>query len=331
MKKKSPLDYSHFILIIFIIFFICIMIFFLFINSIHYIEVTGIIKPLNYQIITPINSGVIKNIYFNDGDYVKVGDLVVEMEDIDYQIQIKNYRIEKEKLILLNERLQKESEIFENRINTNKKIRIRKTEEMHVRKSCGSISEIEYHDTLNKLEIDELNEKFEGIKYNYEVEENIKKIESIENNITHLEMMINKTKIYSKLYGIIIDIDDSVKVGGFFESGIIIQKIYSNNTIYAEVYIPEKNIPKVDLNQKAKIFMTSLPYTKYKVFTGQLEDLKKSSDKSIYIGKIEIFDPFFKIKSINELKTKELMFGMSLKARINVGRESLIKKFLGLD
>jgi len=331
MKKKSPLEYSHFLLVSMTFIFICIVIFFIFINSIHYIEVNGIIKPLNYQTITPIHSGIIKNVYFKDGDTVNIGDLVLEMDDSEYKIQIENYTIEKEKIILYNKKLSTEIELLGDKNVIDKKIRDRKKNGVIIRYNAGDISEVEYNNAINNMELEELEEIIKKVNIENEIEQNIKRIESVDINIKLLQNNIDKSKIYSRLNGIIIDSSDSIKLGGYYEYKDIIQTIYSNNAIYAEAYIPEKHIPKVELNQKAKIFITSLPYTKYKVFSGELKELEKSSDKSVYVGKIEIFDPFFKIKSINELKTKELMFGMSLKARINVGKENLIKIFLGLE
>jgi len=84
-------------------------------------------------------------------------------------------------------------------------------------------------------------------------------------------------------------------------------------------------------------------YTKYKVFKGKLMSLKKTTSMtgstssiingggSYYIGKVQIEDPFFEIKDEKEIRSKSLIFGMTLKGKIVVGKSNLINRLLNLE
>jgi len=331
MIKKDPLSYLKTIFILVLALLIIVLTAFILMNNVDYIEVSGEIKPLEYQIVTPVLSGVIKKCVFRDGDIVKYGDVVLEMDSREYKLQLASL-ISKKELILLKIKALKESialfleekSLFSNKTK-------RDFQELDIKRQNEIISESEYNNEVYKLKSEELakNEKF--LKLKNDLEQSCKELNSILAEIESLRDKIDKCKIVSRIDGIIIDEDSRIKEGVYYNSGEVVQKIFANSAIYAEVAIPEKKVIKVEINQKVRLFVDAVPYTKYRTFDGRLISLKEAKSPYLtnsFMGEVLIEDPFFKIKSINDIKTKKLFFGLKLRARIYTGRSSILDYFL---
>jgi membrane fusion protein (multidrug efflux system) len=53
-----------------------------------YIEAVGTLKPFDSTLISPEVDGIIRNVYFYEGDYVKKGDLLAEIADTDFKLDL---------------------------------------------------------------------------------------------------------------------------------------------------------------------------------------------------------------------------------------------------
>ena len=342
--KRNPLKYSRWIIISFVLMLLSLIIFFVVMYSIEYVEADGIIKPIDYQLIAPKIAGIVKKIYFKDGDVVKNGDLLAELESKDFEFQITNSQNGKEKL----ESLIKYQEYNLYLLLEKQKLTIAKRDKEFsdniLKKQNGIITEKEYNEFIYQKNLTEISEKSEISSLNNEIKQNKLKLDSIIKNIEYNKDLIDNCKIYSQLDGVVIEEDNTLKESRYFTAGQQIFYVFSDTNVYAEVNIPEKKIPKIELNQKVKLFITALPWTRYKVFKGVLVSVKKTTPSvantqttvqntktNFYIGKIEITDPYFKIKSQENIRNKKLIFGMTLKAKISVGKSNLIKKLLELE
>ena len=53
-----------------------------------YIETVGTLKPFDSTLISPEVDGIIKNVYFDEGKFVKKGDLLAEIIDTDFKLDL---------------------------------------------------------------------------------------------------------------------------------------------------------------------------------------------------------------------------------------------------
>ncbi len=327
MAKKNPLKYLKFILAAVLSVFVCAVTVFLIINNVDYIEVEGEIKPVEYQIISPKISGIIKKCFYKDGDSVRKGSVVMEMDDREYELDLEALSDKKALQSMKIDSLKGKLNLYtrERSLFTGKMYK--DLSDLKIKRDNDIISQSEYEDEVYKLKEEKLSQDDRVMSVENDFTQLSKEMDSISTEIDSMKDKIDKCSIYSLLDGIIVDEDSRIKEGVYYNSGDVIQKIYANNDAYAEVYIPERKIIKVELNQKVKLFVDAVPYTKYKTFDGRLVSLKETKDKdtsSGYTGKVLIEDPFFKMKNINDIKTKKLLFGLKLRARLYTGKRSLL-------
>ncbi len=321
--KREPLKYLKVIFITVILLFITVLTTFILINSIDYVEVRGEIKPLEFQDITPKISGIIKKCYFKDGDPVNAGNLVLEMDSKEYKLSLASLSSKRELLLSRNNFLKSDMELFlmERSLFLNK---LKKDlNDLNIKKNNEMISQKEYDNEIYKLEVEELSGRERLLTFENDLKQSAREMDSISADIDTIKDKIDKCRVESQIDGIIVDEDSRIKEGIYYNSGEIIQKIFGNNSVYAEVYIPDRKVIKVEINQKVKLFVDAIPYSKYRTFEGRLVSLKETKTRNRtegYIGKVLIDDPFFKIRNINDVQTKKLFFGLKLNARIYTGK-----------
>ncbi len=321
--KKEPLKFLKVIFITIILLFIAVMTTFILINSIDYVEVRGEIKPLEYQDITPKISGIIKKCYFKDGDPVYPGNVVLEMDSREYELSLASLDSKRELLITKSnflksgmELMSRERTLLLNKLKND-------LNDLDIKKNSDIISQKEYDDEVYKLRIEEISGREKYLALESEMKQSARELDSISADIESIRDKIDKCRVVSRIDGIIVDEDNRIKEGTYYNSGEIIQKIFAGNSVYAEVYIPDRKVIKVQINQKVKLFIDAVPYNKYRTFDGRLVSLKETKTKDQqkgYIGKVLIEDPFFKIKTMNDEQTRKLIFGLTLNARIYTGK-----------
>ena len=340
MKKKEPTAYAHLATIIFVAIFLCIMTVFVFLYSTNYVEVEGVVKPGEYQLITPRISGVLKKKHFKDGDPVSKNDLLIEMESENYINELHKLEIEKTILadyILFQEKRKK-------LLHHERQIQTRKTNyELYSLKAARGykISEKDYQEKIAQIKLSKLSLEKDYLFLENNLETNRNKLKSLLIDIAETRQKIAYCKVHSEINGIIIEDDDCIKEGRFFSEGDKIQEVYSNMDIFAQLYIPESKIAKIRLGQTVKLYVTAIPYTKYKVFEGKIISLKETTSnltdnsqlrkKAFYIAKVQIDSPYFKMKDKKNFEIKKLIFGMTLKAKINIGKTTFLYRFIDFE
>jgi multidrug resistance efflux pump len=114
MIKKDPLKFNKIIMMLLIVFISIIGYLFLTMDNNDYIEVSGEIKPIVNQIVAPEISGIVKKIYFHDGDMINKGDLLLELNNKDLLFQLSYNKKKMDSIIL-----KKENELKYPDLNTN--------------------------------------------------------------------------------------------------------------------------------------------------------------------------------------------------------------------
>jgi len=321
-------------------FFVILILTFFIIISIEYVDITGEIKPIEFQLIQPKIEGVLKKKYFKEGDLVKKGDTLIEM-DSAYNSDEMN------KLIIEKDSLTKQTGYHEK--NKKNLLEMQRINKLKGEKDLADlklqigvlISERDYQKKAYDFQYLLLEDASRILSLNNEITQNKNKVTQLEFQIHQLQDNINNSKIYAQTDGLIIEDDDSIKEDSIYSPGVQIQKLYPNGKVYAEIKIPEGKIAKIEVNQNVILYVTALPFIQYKVFKGKLVSLKKTtlnvqasilnSNQGFYLGKVVIDDPYFEIRNENDFKIKSLLFGMSLNGKIAVGKTNLVNKLLGLQ
>jgi len=297
------------------------------------VEVNGVIAPYEYQEISPLVDGVLKTKRFVDGDLIRKNDTVIEIDsdNLQKQLSLKEIELKRiEKLISISEQ---KLDLMKKRIEIQKFQEEKDFTNAGFKYKNGIITKMEYEYIYTSKEVKKLSYEKDLIDSDFEIDNYKNQKYSIELEIKDIQKKINQCVVSSDINGLIVEKDDTIKENKYYTPKDVILSIYSTGKIYAEVMIPEGNISKIEAGQPVKIFINSLPYTKYKVFTGTLVMIKKTTDKTsgFYTGKVEIHDPYFELKDRKDLKEKKLIFGMTLRGKIEVGKLSLIKKFMGIE
>lgn len=333
MKKRGPLDFSRMVTTIFIISFFIIFALFFIIFGVDKVKVKGVIKPLTFQLVTPKVQGNINKIHYRDGDMVKKGALLVEIDDRDFKQELSNREIERERVSLEAERQQAQLKLLENKSELLSDKREQDLFYLNVQKDLKTISKKQYNERIVGSKLEKLNSEHELSNAGYALKSSLLRLKELDLEIERLKEKLENCRIYSLIDGIVLEENDDLKEGRTLSPGEQIQMVYSSQKVFAELSIEEDDISKVEPGQEVKIYVTGLPHRKYKVFGGKVQRLQRVKRDKVqyYKGIVEVDDPYFTIKSNNELQTRRLLYGMTLRAEIIVGKKSLIKKFLKID
>jgi multidrug resistance efflux pump len=330
---KQPLKYFPLISASYLFLVLLVLTGFLIINSTDYVEVSGTISPLEFQVIAPLYNGILKQKFRQDGDIVHAGDPLIQIDPSEL-LQNKQIR-EMEMMNLKNmDQLQvrKKSILDQDYDFFNKKI-TQDRFSLNQKLKNNVISRFDYNSQLYSIEKDILNRQLEIENLTYEINQNRNVIQMKEVDLQELNKKIDRSTIYSLMDGIVVENDDTIKEGRFYTTADTIMTVYSAKEIYAKVEIPENSISKIETGQKVTILVNAIPYTRFKTFRGSIREFNKVTKNSrpVYVGLITIDDPYFEIKNNEELKKRKLVFGMSMKARINTGKIKLFNKMMGVD
>ncbi len=343
MFIKKPLKFFlHLIIIIFLTCFLFIVVLFFILNR-DFIEVPGEVKPDQYQVVKTKIAGILKKKYFKDGDTIKKGDLLIEIDVKEYENKLSLLQAENEIFLSKIDNEKNNIKLKKKKINIVKEKNKKEIKDLKFKKANNIITLKELNNLIMEFKIQEIDLETELLNLKNNLNQLENNLKTNETEIINLNDILEKSKVYSQIDGLIVEEDNIIKEGQLFNPEQIIQFVYSNTEMFVEAFIPEKKIIKVELNQDVKLFFNAIPYTKYKIFQGKLISLKKTSKTSLnikgsdnnnstfYIGKIRIDDPYFKIKNIDEFKIKRVIFGLTLNARIYVGKRNMLKTFFNMD
>lgn len=333
MKKRGPLDFSRTVTITFIISFFIIFALFFIIFGVDKVKVEGVIKPLTFQVVTPKIQGNISKIHYKDGDLIKKGDLLVEIDDREFKQELVNREIERQRVALEAERQKAQLELLESKSELLSQKREQDLFYLNFQYEQKSISKKQYNERLMATKLEKLNSEHELSNAGYALQSSLLRLKELDLEIEGLKEKLENCRIYSQLDGVVMEENDELKEGRTLSPGEQIQVVYSSEKVFAELSIEESEISKVEPGQQVKIYVTGLPHRKYKVFEGRVQRLQRVKKDKVqyYKGIVEIDDPYFTIKSNNVSQTRRLLYGMTLRAEIIVGKKSLIKKFLKID
>ena len=224
----------------------------------EYATASGKLIPSKQVNLTSEIPGEILEIYPQEGDFVKKGELVVKLKEEDYLAQVEKAQAAH------NIALEQYSESL---------ARFELLKNIHYRDSLlftkESISREEYEKSQSEYLI--AGYQLNSAKYN---------IESAKAAIEYAKKDLSKTSIFSPIDGTIIQITSNVgeKVAGTSQmSGTQIMNIADLNTIEVNAGINERDILNISTGDSASIEIDAIPG---KRFTGRVLKIANSSNKS---------------------------------------------------
>jgi len=283
------------------------------------IEASGTIESVNVTVSSK-TSGQIKQLYFNEGDRVKKGDLLVEIDHDLLDIQLRQSEagvdLANAQLKLLRSGARKEdirqSEelVKQGKINLDlAKLDRDRAEELY-RQNAGT--EKLYDDSKARYELalaqyNSARENLQKVKSIIRPEE----IESAQANlkkaISAVDMLkknIEDCRIYSPVDGFVSK--KFVEAGEMIAPTGSLLRISNLETVHLVIYVPETELSKVKLGQSAEIKIDAF---KDKVYTSKIIFISPEAEftpkniqtpeertKLVFAVKIEIANPEFELK-----------------------------------
>ena len=220
----------------------------------------GTLQPLNKVEIKSEVSGRISKIYAQEGDFVKRGKKLVELD----------------KSLLLPKRDQA--------LSSQEQTKIKMENE---KKNLERFEKLFQKGLIAQKEVDDLRASYQVSRLNYEVAKS--SLESIEEDL-------KKTEIYSPISGVIISADkeegEAISGTNSAAQAATIMTVADLSQMVVEVNINEIDIGKLKSGQKAKIVLDAFPEQRFK---GEVISIAPSSEISegivTYLVKVKVDKP----------------------------------------
>ena len=158
------------------------------------------------------------------------------------------------------------------------------------------------------------------------------KAREYENYLKNYDIQNNNCKITANASGYFY-YEQDIQQGSYIQEGSTIGKIYpsQNEGFYAEVYIENADIAKLDKGQQVKLEIPAYPSSEYGYFTGEIESISKditvdqNTGSAYYVIKVLCQNTQIANK---QGETGNLRNGMACQAKIIVGEEKVLKYLL---
>ena len=240
------------------------------------VTVDGQLKSIGgtVDVATPAG-GQISKIYFKDGETVSKGQLLLTFDTR----QASEQKSTLESLILLEKKelqnrlstldsqkqtLQGRREVLQQRLSTKTAI----VEEMKLLVQQGGFQKINYLEQLDVLfelknRLGELDEEVNRL----ELQENQlrlsskKSVDQMSTRLKGAELQLQYQNVRAPVDGVIFN--PIAFESGVLQSGARILSIVPNKDLYAEVFVPNKDIGFIKIDQSAKVRVNAFPFTRY--------------------------------------------------------------------
>jgi len=240
------------------------------------VTVQGQLKSIGgtVEVKTPAG-GRISKTYVSDGDLVKKGQLLVTFDTREAKEKQSTLTrlIQLEKKSLLNQLKTIESQnqiligrvsVVKKKLNTQNEI----TQKMNELVATGGYQRIQYLNQLDRIlelevQIAEMQQQITNLQLQKEQLrlQSEKSIDQMTNELKLAELQILYQTINAPKSGIVFD--SKVREEGVTASGERLLSIVPQNGLFAEVFVPNKDIGFVKKDQKAKVRVDAFPFTRY--------------------------------------------------------------------
>lgn len=240
-------------------------------------------------------SGQIISRLFSEGEQIKAGDLVAELDPIEYEYQVKLAKADESSAKWVLSELNAGATV-EELAQARKQLDSAKTEEENTKREFNrakklyeakSMAASEYDKIstaykISQLRVAELTERLKQLQVGprYEKIEQAKaNLNAAETNVKLSEQRLLFTKTYSPITGVVID--EYKEVGEFIQAGSPIISVGNPNKLWLRAYLPENQAHQLQLGQKMLITVDSLPNTTFDGVVTFISDQAEFTPKQI--------------------------------------------------
>lgn len=268
------------------------------------------------------NSGVVGKLYVSEGDFVKAGDILLELDGSEINLEIDRLEGELDFLNIQKEVTEKYAADADAQINV----------EDYDEKYRYIIDDIIYANKLYKIQTEQMysSQELLEIQYQAALHEELsaigEKIRTYEDELERqrllLEDMVIKAQTTGRILTSAVSCEGQV-VTGYEELFVIVP----DSSLYIfEGYVADKDISDITVGDEVQIKLQAYSYSDYGAVTGVVSYISPSTVKlegmgNVYTVKVEID------KSLLREDIK-LLSGMSGTMEINVGKRSILDYFL---
>ena len=245
------------------------------------VTVQGQLKSIGgtIELESPIG-GQVAEIFFEDGETVKKGQLLVRFdtreaaerkETLTRLISLENKQLESQLQTFNSHKssIQSRSNVIKKKLETMRNI----TSEMQTLVEQGGFQRIQYlqqldslyelesrsadlDEQLNRLQLQEMQTSLQSAK----------SIDRMKNELTSVELKLQYQTVHAPASGTIFDPEASLN--GVLSAGERVLSIVPQSGLFAEVFVPNKDIGFVKIGQKGKVRVDAFPFTRYGELNG---------------------------------------------------------------
>lgn len=253
---------------------------------------------------TPVG-GKISDIYFKDGQLVKKGDLLLKFDTREALQDKKTYsaliQLEANQLKTGQQSVKSQKESYLSRkVVLSKKLETKKAIVLEMEKlvKIGGFQRVQYLQNLDQVyelenEINEVDQQIGRLNLNLQNIElqSLKSIDQLKNNLARVNLQLQYQNVVAPIDGVVFNPlvgNDSV-VG----AGDILMSLVSQGGLYAEVFIPNKDIGNVQSGQQTSVRVDAFPFSRYGEIEGSVSQvsadaLPPSSNRAYYSFPVKI-------------------------------------------
>lgn len=282
----------------------------------------SITTEVDVGIVASQTSGVVKKLYVSEGDYVKKGDILLEFDTSEIDLQIE--QLEKELDFC---KVQREV-LYQFVSDVDAKVQVDDYDE----KYKYVVNNIIYENELYKFQREQsfMNSDISKIQYEAGLNERIITIEQqirsyqeqLEKQKLLLEDMVIKAQTTGYILSSSVSYEGQVLIG-FDELFVIVP---DESKYVFEGYILDKDVADVSIGDVVQIKLQSYSFSDYGAVTGTISYISSSTISVGGIGNVYVIRAVIDEEHLH--KDIELMSGLSGSIEINIGKRSVLDYFM---
>ena len=310
--------------------------------------VTGKIVPIGdvKEIQMPIG-GIAKEILVNEGDTVKKGDLLIQLDKesslAEFTTLIESLKLKERKLELKNKEYQGFINSRKNNIDvlaSMEKLDKQILDKYYFLYQEGAGSEVDYlrqnikaQDSYKTLKNAESELDIQSDIYKQELDEIRSQINEIKGRLAENSVTQRYQSLIAPIKGVVFDIQPKI-IGYAAQATETILKIVPESELEARIEIPSEDIGFIKDGMQVDISIDSYPSTDFGVISGEIYNISsdalepdQSEQRNVfsYPAKISLASQVLKLDNGNELKLKA---GMSLNASVKLRKVTYLQLLL---
>lgn len=250
------------------------------------VSVQGQLKSIGgtVEVMTPAG-GRVAEVLFEDGDYVEKGQLLMrfdtrqalsDKEMLSSQVAFEEKQLETSRKSLASQKvsLQGQLDVLKQRLDTKRSI----VKVMELLVSQGGFQRLQYLEQKDQLfglqrQASDIHEKM--IRIGLEAErislQSLKSIDKLKAQLQKVELQIQYQNVASPVSGVVFD--PQIRKESVINGGERILSVVPQEGLYAEVFVPNKDIGYIKIGQEAAVRVDAFPFSRYGEIPGKISHI----------------------------------------------------------